>query len=800
MSLKKLLQEISAAEQAKQKGYVSAGYDKWADQSGKIVARTVDDKLVPVSSDEPTEKPTEPDIKPTGMSAKDAGTTPSNVPQAHDVAQTAGALTSNAASANPQGAPAVPPFTPKNPYQPKPFKFGRPVEDIDIAGEIPPAFDKSGLTRTIHPEEETILCSENDMNEFFAVSEHLNLSLPSKTILRMASENAIQQHFEWRRDLPENVQNELLKVQNWWQKDSQYFTRNSERAQENNAFLTLLGSNKKNPPVLKNVNSPLERGMTISSNKIEEFLKAFTIGDSIELPPSGFSAAPLVARDFALPAVPNLHVGVLMRLSPNKNGELHGIALHGLEAIQSHPEADYRNYTSINEATTYDGEYEVIRTPGPKARCTGIQKLIRVPDPTIHSNVMVVYVVDLEDEGFEPDDADLTLESFKKRKQKKQPNPVFMQIMNTSLHDCVPHNDSTPETLGEGKASELAHKIGLEYGGYGYWLKNGEVVAKTVDDNLVKVSDKDKDIHKNKVTNLGKGNLDKTKDFTFPGGPVMHDTDSADPYFTESGQLPTKGEGPNILYKKLQNSTGTTAGGVYQGIDGIRRYVKFYDDPVKSMGEVLANNLYHDLGIEAPESQYFDAGSGKTAFASVMKDNVKELADVVDDNTGNPISDEQKGDICRAILKGFATDCLIGNWDVVGVNEGYMRNIVVDDQLTPIRIDNGSAFLCRGLEGRKPDTVLNKLDEYEFFQKKNPSYAAVVNMAFLSTPEFEAGIVDQVGNILALHNKVGGWDKYIDDKVPDLIGQDREKVLAMLYHRTKLLLERAQQISKSSSH
>lgn len=48
MKFDEFLSESKAADEAKQKGWVSAGYGLWKDKQGKVVARTVNDKLEPV--------------------------------------------------------------------------------------------------------------------------------------------------------------------------------------------------------------------------------------------------------------------------------------------------------------------------------------------------------------------------------------------------------------------------------------------------------------------------------------------------------------------------------------------------------------------------------------------------------------------------------------------------------------------------------------------------------------------------------------------------------------------------------
>ena len=58
----------------------------------------------------------------------------------------------------------------------------------------------------------------------------------------------------------------------------------------------------------------------------------------------------------------------------------------------------------------------------------------------------------------------------------------------------------------------------------------------------------------------------------------------------------------NYLYKKISNSLGSNDGGLYEGTDGIKRYIKFYKNPLQSICEFVANKLYSELDISVPKS------------------------------------------------------------------------------------------------------------------------------------------------------------------------------------------------------
>jgi hypothetical protein len=231
----------------------------------------------------------------------------------------------------------------------------------------------------------------------------------------------------------------------------------------------------------------------------------------------------------------------------------------------------------------------------------------------------------------------------------------------------------------------------------------------------------------------------------------------------------------NYLETKTGDAQGTNKGGFYRGADGKDRYVKFYKDPVQGKVEVLANEIYRDLGIGAPKSTVFNTATGE-AFGSELIHDSKEL---------NAIKITPA--IAGKIMDGFAADVLTANWDAVGLEKDNIR--VISDG-TPHRVDNGGSFLFRAQTGRKPDSLLNNPTETKgFFDPKvNRAYQSVAKTAgYTSVASMGHELERQVNSIAALEHKSGGWDKYVSDKVPGLTGSDRDKVVGMLNARTAVL-------------
>jgi hypothetical protein len=771
LKFSKILNELTAAEKAHQMGYSSAGYDKWQ-KDGKIVARTVNGELVPIGVDD-VEPADDPALAPTTTSAKAAGKVKPLVVTVQDAKKLAGQDIKKALhhknkkdnDLDNDGLPnseEIPHFAPRNPYGVQPLPFGRPLEDYEMREEFSPSCDPYDMLKPIHAEEEFYVLSESEWGKFMYAKEFNH-----DEIDQMGKEVAMRQKDEWRSKIEPNIALELAQVQNDWQAKGQYDS-SPDWKEERNSFLNLV-ANGKPRAMMEGVQQSMERGMILDKDSLKEFLSAFTIGEDMELPPSGFSLDPALAREFARPAYDQ--AGVIIRMAPNRQGQLYGISL------------------AFNGNPNYDYELEVIRTQGPKARCTAIRKLICDPRTELMGRVRVVYVIELEERGYEKDFVD-------EAKKKQYKNPVFERIMNTSFGACAqsgvnPVNESKLQKLRrilkEGKASEQAHALGLKYKGHGYWMdKSGKTVAVTKNDKLVKLTPDDQAYVDKKDSGQvfdknGPVKFDSNDGFRHFGFLGHPDHEVGEPY----GENVTKGSAKNIMHKKFKEATGSNPGGFFAGVDGIDRYVKLYPDPAQTCGEVLANNIYHDLDIDAPESQYFElVPGGSIAFASVIVPNV--VGDVADVGLQPKVVD--------GILKGFAADCLVANWDALGIDS---RNMVITKDGKVVRIDNGGSFLNRAMGERKPKDVLNNCTELTNFVSQNAAYSKVFKKVGITHySQLGDKLVNQIKDIVKLAVKAGGWDKYVEQKVPDLNPQDRQEIVKMLYERTKLLLQVAQDLQK----
>jgi hypothetical protein len=245
----------------------------------------------------------------------------------------------------------------------------------------------------------------------------------------------------------------------------------------------------------------------------------------------------------------------------------------------------------------------------------------------------------------------------------------------------------------------------------------------------------------------------------------------------------------SIMAQKLGGQQGSNVGGIYVGSDGVTRYVKKYKSSEQPIGEQLANVIYNSLGIKAPNSLIYDDGKQIT-YASEMIPDTRQL--------GYQYTQDQ----ARAVLDGFVTDVLVGNWDVVGLEND---NILFQQGSTePIRIDNGAAFLTRARGAPKPESLLHRITEFEGFTDPdiNPQYAQVFDTANYSKEEWATEIKRQIQQITDLVNKFGSWDNFAQRfagqhlaNVPQETYQPTmATIVAMLKSRTELLQQLASKL------
>ncbi len=229
----------------------------------------------------------------------------------------------------------------------------------------------------------------------------------------------------------------------------------------------------------------------------------------------------------------------------------------------------------------------------------------------------------------------------------------------------------------------------------------------------------------------------------------------------------------DILARQISGARGSNPGGVYEGTDGVRRYVKFYDDPVQAYCEAVANTAYRELGIDAPKTTLF-RHNGKLAIAT-------DIVDGVEDQLGRKLT---KGR-AQEFLKGTVADVWLANWDAVGL---HLDNAVVAGKKV-FRIDNGGSLLFRAQAGRKPWDKLASLTEWEGFANPsiNKAYQKVIRKAgYHSLDDLGQKALNRIYAIDKLAARTNNFADLVP-AVSGVSGRDRDRILDTLRLRHRLL-------------
>lgn len=231
----------------------------------------------------------------------------------------------------------------------------------------------------------------------------------------------------------------------------------------------------------------------------------------------------------------------------------------------------------------------------------------------------------------------------------------------------------------------------------------------------------------------------------------------------------------NPIAEKIGAAKGSNEGGFYRGSDGVERYVKFYEDASQAHIENLTNTLYRELKLGAAKSMTFTTPDGKIAYASEIIPDVVTLGD-------KGVTKER----ALQALEGFAADVLTANWDAAGMS---VDNMVVDKHGNVHRIDNGGSLLFRAKAGRKPDSALTNVTEWEsFFKSSNPGYSRLIKAAEVNSAEEIPSLAKSIDDIVYLRNRYSdGWNGFVEEHAPELNVVDKKKVVDMLSARTLFL-------------
>lgn len=114
--------------------------------------------------------------------------------------------------------------------------------------------------------------------------------------------------------------------------------------------------------------------------------------------------------------------------------------------------------------------------------------------------------------------------------------------------------------------------------------------------------------------------------------------------------------------------------------------------------ECYADAFYRAAGADVPEFRLYDTPNGPVKLSRYYE-GTKTL-----EEWWKNASKKQKDAMKAELRKQYATDVLLGNWDVVGASAD---NILIDKDGKPWRIDNGGALSYRAQGAKKKDEDWN---------------------------------------------------------------------------------------------
>ncbi|MEK9754477.1 MAG: hypothetical protein VW338_14885 [Rhodospirillaceae bacterium] len=181
------------------------------------------------------------------------------------------------------------------------------------------------------------------------------------------------------------------------------------------------------------------------------------------------------------------------------------------------------------------------------------------------------------------------------------------------------------------------------------------------------------------------------------------------------GQWPTT---LNEVQELLNLGGSTGAKLVRDKITGAQYVQKQGNNDDHLREEVVADDLYQAAGVHVPRHTLFESGQRPTKLAQHIEG--RTLKDFL-----STASAEERQKVLAALQDDFVADALFGNWDVIGLSQD---NILVDDMLTPWRIDNGGSLRFRAQGARKKGNdwgdLVTELDTMRD-QRVNPQTAQV---------------------------------------------------------------------------
>lgn len=245
-----------------------------------------------------------------------------------------------------------------------------------------------------------------------------------------------------------------------------------------------------------------------------------------------------------------------------------------------------------------------------------------------------------------------------------------------------------------------------------------------------------------------------------------------------------------LLARKIGRQGGVTAGGFYEGSDGVVRYVKFADR-AHQLTELANNQVYRDWGVLAVDQKLVPLARGE---AEALKKRVPVGAHSILDREANPVAltseklpeqwrpvegllrSEIKPEAVREYIRGVPADIVLGNWDIAE-NPG---NILTDGARV-LRLDAGEAGANSLFEAQAKPLWQDFVNRIEGGRLADAPAAELSIPAQLTettaVKDAKAALVEGIDAIEAVVNQHGSFGSYVADRFSHL-DPARQKALA----------------------
>lgn len=182
----------------------------------------------------------------------------------------------------------------------------------------------------------------------------------------------------------------------------------------------------------------------------------------------------------------------------------------------------------------------------------------------------------------------------------------------------------------------------------------------------------------------------------------------------KDGSAKEKTETSKNSVKVIRDLGGSTGAKLVEDTIGNKFVMKQGASPGHLAEEKTADRAYQSLGIVVPKIEDFE-----------YEGNPAKLATYVNGIPLGQLSGKKKASAIKELQKGFVADALLGNWDVIGLDED---NIIVTPDGKVVRIDNGGSLRYRAQGAKKkPEQFGPEVTELDSMRDpdKNPSAGSI---------------------------------------------------------------------------